>query len=49
MKWRLRDTEVYTQDDHIKMLQEGSHLQTQGEETVSACILIFDIQPPEWY
>lgn len=48
MKWRLRDTEGYTQDDHIKMLQEGSYLQTQGEETISAGILIFDIQPPEW-
>lgn len=48
MKWRLRDTEVYIQDDHIKILQEGSHLQNQGEETISACILIFDIQLPEW-
>lgn len=48
MKWRLRDTEEHTHDDHIKMLQEGSHLQTKGEETISACILIFDIQPSEW-
>lgn len=39
----------YTQDDHIKTLQGGSYLQTQGEETISAGVLIFDIQPLEWW
>lgn len=48
MKWRLRDTEEHTHDGHIKMLPEGSHLQTKGEEAISAWSVIFDIQSSEW-